>query len=191
MIHTAGVLMASIENTSLIDRAGQPITIRTAQPNDAEALLTYIRSIAEGTEYFVIEPDEFPATVDEEQVYIQDHLDEPGKIILLAETDNRIIGNITFEAGIFRRTAHRGGLGIGVAEAYRGRGIGEALMQTLLDWATSITSIEKVTLDVFADNARAIGLYKKLGFVEEGRRIKDIKRGVEYVDTIMMYNFVK
>ena len=183
--------MASIKNTILIDRTGQQFTIRTAQPDDAEALLIYIRTLAEGTEFFVMEPDEFPETVEEEQVWIQDHLDDPGKIILLAETDNRIIGSITLEAGIFRRTAHRGGLGIGVAEEYRGRGIGEALIQTLLDWAARTTSIEKVTLDVFADNTRAIGLYKKLGFIEEGRRIRDIKRGDEYVDTIMMYKFVK
>lgn len=183
--------MASIEPKKCEDRTGQPFTIRTAQPDDAEALLTYIRSVAGGTNFFVIQPDEFPATVKEEQVYIQDHLNHPSKIILLAEADDRIIGSITFEAGMFRRTSHRGGLGIGVAEEYRGRGIGEALIQTLLDWAGGTTNIEKVTLDVFADNTRAIGLYKKLGFVEEGRRVRDIKRGDEYVDTIMMYKFVK
>jgi RimJ/RimL family protein N-acetyltransferase len=49
-----------------------------------------------------------------------------------------------------------------------------------------------VCLDVFAVNEPAIGLYKKLGFIEEGRRIRDIQRGADdYVDTVMMYRFVK
>jgi RimJ/RimL family protein N-acetyltransferase len=49
-----------------------------------------------------------------------------------------------------------------------------------------------VRVVVFVTNATAIGLYQKLGFIEEGRRIKDIKRGLDsYVDTVMMYKFVK
>ncbi len=51
--------------------------------------------------------------------------------------------------------------------------------------------IEKVCLDVFAANSDAIGLYKKIGFAEEGRHSRDIKRGAEdYVDTVTMYRFL-
>jgi RimJ/RimL family protein N-acetyltransferase len=47
-------------------------------------------------------------------------------------------------------------------------------------------------LAVFATNARAIGLYRKLGFVEEGRRPREVKFGADqYVDDILMYRFVK
>ena len=184
--------MASIESKILADQTGQQFTIRTAQADDAEAILAYIRPVAEETEFFVIQPDEFPPTVKEEQAWIQDHVDHPGKILLLAEADGTIIGSVTFEAGNFRRIAHRGNLGISVAKEWRGRGIGMALLESLLDWATASPAIEKVCLDAFASNLRAIGLYRKLGFTEEGRRIKDIKRGSdEYIDTISMYRFVK
>jgi len=68
---------------------------------------------------------------------------------------------------------------------------GTALLQALLEWAESNTAIEKVCLDVFAINEPAIRLYKKLGFIEEGRRARDIKRGPEdYVDTVTMCRFV-
>ena len=91
-----------------------------------------------------------------------------------------------------RRPSAFSNLGISVAREWRGRGVGTALVVSLLEWATEIADIEKVSLDVFATNLGAIGLYKKLGFVEEGRRIKDIKRGADhYVDTVMMYQFVK
>jgi RimJ/RimL family protein N-acetyltransferase len=184
--------MAAIESKTLTDRSGQQFTIRSAQPADAESMLAYIRSVAEKTEFFVIQPDEFPPTVEAEQAWIQEHVDHPGKLLLLAEVDGTIIGNVTFEAGAFRRTSHRGNLGISVTKECRGRGVGTALLVSLLEWATENPSIEKVCLDVFATNATAIGLYRKLGFTEEGRRIKDIKRGSDdYVDTVMMYKFVQ
>jgi RimJ/RimL family protein N-acetyltransferase len=183
--------MASIDCKTCTDRTGEQFTIRCAQPDDAEALLAYIRPVAEETEFFVIEPDEFPATVDEERTWIQEHLDHPGKIILLAEAGGTIIGSVTFEAGNFRRVSHRGSLGLAVVREWRERGVGTTLLQVLLEWAESNPVIEKVCLDVFATNDAAIRLYKRLGFEEEGRRCKDIKRGPEdYVDTVMMYRFV-
>ncbi len=63
--------------------------------------------------------------------------------------------------------------------------------ETLLKWATAEPLIEKVCLEVFTTNIGAIRLYRKLGFVEEGLRPKDIKFGPErYVDTLTMYKFV-
>ena len=48
--------------------------------------------------------------------------------------------------------------------------------------------IEKVFLNVFSTNKRAIKLYEKLGFVEEGRHLKAIKQLTgEYIDLIQMY----
>lgn len=165
--------------------------IRTTQPDDAEAILAYIQSVAEETEFFVLQSDKFPP-IEEERTWIQDHLDHPGKIVLLAEADGTIIGNVSFEAGPHRRIAHRGNLGVAVVKEWRGRGVGTALLQMLLEWAESNPVIEKVCLDVFATNDVAIRLYKRLGFVEEGRRITDIKRGPDdYVDTVTMFKCVK
>ena len=57
--------------------------------------------------------------------------------------------------------------------------------------ATAEPLIEKVCLEVFTTNIGAIRLYRKLGFVEEGLRAKDIKFGPgRYVDTIAMYKFI-
>jgi predicted N-acetyltransferase YhbS len=125
--------MSSIESKTLTDRNDRSFLIRTAQPDDAEAVLAYIRPVAEETEFFVIEPDEFPSTIEEEQVWIQDHLEHPAKIILLAESSGTIIGSVTFEAGNFRRISHRGKLGLAVVETWRGRGVGSALLKTLLE----------------------------------------------------------
>jgi RimJ/RimL family protein N-acetyltransferase len=183
--------MSSIQPKTFTARNGQSVTIRTAQPEDAAALLAYIRPVAEETQFFIFEPDEFPKTDDEERKWIQDHLDHPQQIVLLAEAGGTIIGNVSFENGPSRRIAHRGTLGIAVVKECRGQGVGTALLETLLAWATAEPLIEKVCLEVFSTNTGAIRLYRKLGFVEEGLRPKDIKFGPDrYVDTLAMYKFV-
>jgi RimJ/RimL family protein N-acetyltransferase len=182
--------MASIPTRTFTDRTGQEFVIRTAQPDDAAAVLTYIRPVAEDTEFFVLTPDEFP-TEEAERTWIQGYVDHPGKILLLAEAEGTIIGNVNFEVGPHQRISHRGNLGIAVVKQWRGRGVGTALLLVLLEWADSNPVIEKVCLDVFATNDTAIRLYRKLGFDEEGRRIKDVKRGPDhYVDTVTMCQFV-
>jgi ribosomal protein S18 acetylase RimI-like enzyme len=41
------------------------------------------------------------------------------------------------------------------------------LLQALVEWAEANPLIEKLRLAVLANNETAIGLYRKLGFVEE------------------------
>lgn len=184
--------MSRIQPKALITRTGQEFTIRTAQSEDGAALLAYIRPVAAETEFFLLEPDEFPETAEQERKWVQDHLDNPGQIVLLAEVSGAIIGSLSFENGSHRRITHRGSLGIAVVREWRGRGVGTALLETLLEWATANPVIEKVCLEVFATNKTAIRLYESLGFVEEGLRPKDIKLGPgRYVDTMAMYRFVK
>jgi RimJ/RimL family protein N-acetyltransferase len=49
-----------------------------------------------------------------------------------------------------------------------------------------------VCLQVFANNTDAIALYKKFGFVEEGRKVKEIKFCEDrYDDVILMAKFIE
>jgi RimJ/RimL family protein N-acetyltransferase len=62
------------------------------------------------------------------------------------------------------------------------------LIEFLLKWAKDNKSIEKVFLQVFETNLRAIRLYKDLGFVEEGRFVRAAKQlSGEYIDVLQMY----
>ena len=60
----------------------------------------------------------------------------------------------------------------------------------VIEWSEQ-NGVEKIDLEVFADNIPAIGLYKKFGFIEEGRKIKAIKSNEEYKDIILMSKFLK
>lgn len=90
---------------------------------------------------------------------------------LVAVAGGGVIGSIHIDA-----SRHGfGEVGMAVAREWRGRGVGTALMAGAIDWARE-RDLHKLSLSVFAHNAAAIGLYRKLGFVEEGRRIKQFRR---------------
>lgn len=64
---------------------------------------------------------------------------------------------------------HRAQLGLGVRKPWRQQGIGEALVLRVLDRARAL-GLRRIDLEVRADNASAIRLYERAGFVIEGRR---------------------
>jgi RimJ/RimL family protein N-acetyltransferase len=89
----------------------------------------------------------------------------------LADADGQIIGSIYVGASRFGF----GEIGMGVARPWRGCGVGTALLDTAIGYARD-QGLHKLSLDVFPHNAAAIALYRKFGFVEEGRRIKQYRR---------------
>ena len=56
-------------------------------------------------------------------------------------------------------------VGLALHPAWWGRGIGQAAMQALLDYAQSLNTAKEIALVVKKDNARAMHIYEKLGFV--------------------------
>ncbi|MCS4473599.1 GNAT family N-acetyltransferase [Clostridium botulinum] len=84
------------------------------------------------------------------------------------------------------RFRHKAEFGICISKEYWGYGIGRVLLENILMWA-DVVGIEKISLTVVQTNTRAIQLYKKYGFVEEGLLIKDrIHKDGNYYNTVMM-----
>ena len=81
--------------------------------------------------------------------------------------------------------AHSGVLGLGVVKAYRGQGIGKALLRTTLDRARAI-GLTRVELTVRQPNVRAVELYKKIGFAVEGVKKNGVRVDGKYEDLICM-----
>lgn len=100
----------------------------------------------------------------------------------VAEVEGEIVGTLHVEASRFGF----GELGMAVAHPWRGRGVGTALMGAALAWARE-QGLHKLSLSVFPHNVAAIALYRRFGFVEEGRRIKQFRRASgELWDSIEM-----
>jgi ribosomal protein S18 acetylase RimI-like enzyme len=79
-----------------------------------------------------------------------------------------------------------GRLAMAVAKSWRGRGVGSALVASAIDEARE-QGLRKLSLDVFPHNEAAITLYRKFGFVQEGRRVQHYRRASgELWDAIVM-----
>ncbi|MGE7904566.1 N-acetyltransferase family protein [Peribacillus sp. NPDC094092] len=165
--------------------------IRTGELEDAEAVLDVQNSVISEGEYFIAVSEEFDKTPEQQRDWIRRLLENERETIIVAEIDGEVIGWIVFQSENRKRMSHKGSFGMMIRKDCRGYGIGKELIKALLEWAEANPFIEKVSLGVFSTNQRAISLYKKMGFVEEGRKIKEFKMSErEYVDDIIMYKLV-
>jgi putative acetyltransferase len=84
------------------------------------------------------------------------------------------------------RRSHVRLLAIGIAPEWQGNGLARQLMLRLLDWADRWAGVLRIELHVHEDNARAIALYRSLGFAEEGRHRAYALKDGRYVDSLSM-----
>jgi RimJ/RimL family protein N-acetyltransferase len=68
----------------------------------------------------------------------------------------------------------------------RGHGLGQFATHGILRHAFGDLNLRRVSLTVLANNERAINLYRKIGFVEEGRARQAVFKNNEYIDLIQM-----
>lgn len=115
--------------------------------------------------------------------------EQPGRLdfVLVAERDGRLLGM----AGLHPsdralRRRHVAQLGIAVDAPAQGQGVGRRLMHALCDYADHWGQLLRLELTVFTDNARAIALYRSLGFVQEGVHRAYALRHGQYVDVLSM-----
>jgi putative acetyltransferase len=103
----------------------------------------------------------------------------------LAVLDGLVVGMAGLHVGR-GKGRHAASLGLSVDDAFHGRGIGRKLMEAMLDVADNYLGLNRVELEVMADNPRAIRLYERLGFEREGCKRKAVFRGGEFVDVLVM-----
>ena len=92
-------------------------------------------------------------------------------------------------AGLFPKKgdqSHVGLLSLFVHDALQSRGIGTLLLTAILATADMLLRLNRVELLVFCDNDHATYLYRKFGFVIEGRHKAFARRGTELVDAFTM-----
>lgn len=152
------------------DLNGRKLVLRSAEKEDAETLLPYLKRVCGETRFLVREADECrDLTVEQEVAFINGHLENERACLIVAELDGEYVGNASFDvAGISRRNAHRADIGIALYQAYTGMGIGKKLFALILE-AIENCGFEAAELTVVEGNDRAIHMYESFGFVETGR----------------------
>jgi RimJ/RimL family protein N-acetyltransferase len=149
--------------------------VRPASVDDARAMAELFAAVAEEREAIATEP---PVDVEERTALFA--RTAAGTVVAVA--DGRVIGMLHVDV-----SRHGfGEFGMLVDRDWRGRGAGSALVQATVEWARD-HGLHKLCLEVFAHNSAAIALYRKYGFREEGRRIKQYRRASgELWDSIVM-----
>ncbi|EJL04649.1 acetyltransferase, GNAT family [Pseudomonas fluorescens Q2-87] len=113
-------------------------------------------------------------------------VDDERQLKLVALHQGEVIGNLGLEQYSRIRRAHCASLGMGVAVAWQGKGVGSMLLAAALDVADNWMNLRRVELTVYADNEAAIGLYRKFGFETEGLMRDYAVRDGRWVDTLAM-----
>ena len=112
---------------------------------------------------------------------------QDGVIPLVACVDAEIVGHLALMTFINSpRRRHVGSLGMAIRDDWQGRGVGSALMEAVIDLADRWLNLDRLELEVFSDNAPAVGLYKKFGFQIEGTLRAYAFRDGEYADVYAM-----
>jgi putative acetyltransferase len=163
------------------------VEIREARPEDAAALISYLRRVfAEPGINLITEADEFSLTVEMESRFIRDLARADNSLFLVAEAGEHIIGQLTLEGAKRRNVRHTAVLGLTVAREWRGQGIGRRLLERSIEWAHQSGVVTRIELHVFTRNKGAIRLYQRCGFEIEGTRRNSVRRDGEYLDDLVM-----
>ncbi|ROL75584.1 GNAT family N-acetyltransferase [Pseudomonas vranovensis] len=113
-------------------------------------------------------------------------LDNERMLFLVALHQDEVIGSCSLEQYARIRRAHCGGIGMGVAPAWQGKGVGSRLLEAVLEVADNWMGLQRVELTVYTDNHPALALYKRFGFAVEGQLIDYAMRDGELIDVYSM-----
>ncbi len=149
--------------------------VGTARPRDALAIRALHRAVLEEGRWFVRTPDELPDLDWYERQIDRVRRSENAAWFVARGPDLPVSGFLTLTGGALARTRHVARLEVMVDRRARGRRVGAALLDHALAWARDNPLLDKIALAVFADNARAIGLYRSRGFEVEGRRVAEYR----------------
>lgn len=177
-------MATEIETDRRTAKDGRPYALRAARPTDARALARLFADVRAEGRYLITPPG--LRNESHEAYFIRELITAGESLILVAEADSAVVANVMVLPEQSRVQDHVGTLSICVASEWRDAGIGSALVDRALAWATE-HDLQKVQLSVFPDNTRAIAVYERAGFAREGlRRMQFRASDGAYRDELLM-----
>jgi RimJ/RimL family protein N-acetyltransferase len=166
------------------DRASRTggIAIRPARPRDARSFVEAYRAVAAEKRFIQTERVTHSSRFYRRRFR---RLPDERSAHVLALDGDAVVGSLSIRREEHPATRHVATLGMFVVESHRRRGLGGALMDEAFAWARRF-GVERIELTVYPHNEAAIALYRKFGFVEEGRLVRHAKKSYGYEDEILM-----
>lgn len=175
-------------NQIIILKNGFKVTLRNGTREDGVQVFEVFNKTHGESDYLLSYPDENSYNAEQESEYLERKTNSDNEIEMIATIDNKVVGLAGIEAiGYKYKVKHRADFGISVLKEYWGLGLGKALAEACIECAKK-AGYKQLELNVVADNERAIGLYKSLGFVEYGRNPKGFNsRTSGYQELVYMF----
>lgn len=149
-------------------KTGQAIILRDPACEDAKSIVDFYNMVGAETEYLSFCGGEYKVTPEQQAKMISEANASENSTMILAVSDDKIVGIGTISSNQKIKGRHVGTLGIVVAEKYCNTGIGRAMMDELIQWCRLNGITRKISLVTSQENRGAIALYEKCGFEEEG-----------------------
>lgn len=162
-------------------KSGKVCVIRWVKIEDSKQLMDFINELAREDTFIGYGP-ESTKTMAQETMFVASRLNAcllKDASFIVAEINGKIIATsgIDIDYSGHDRTKHIANFGIAILDGSRSEGIGNHLIKTMIDHAKNyLKGVSMIKLTVFAENERAIGLYKKHGFVKVGSIPNGVKR---------------
>ncbi len=189
--HVVGHLKMKFKTKSHILKSGSQIKIRAPHIEEAQELLDLKRAYIKNTSSLPLTLNEYPIDIKKETNLIEEYYKSENSILLVAELNNVLIGNIDLTGSKRSKTFHTGMIGMGIDENWRNQGLGKILIESVIEWAKNNSRIEIIWLDVYTSNELGYNLYKKTGFKKCGIIKGFFKQDRQYIDKIQMYQRIK
>ena len=184
MINGAHSILGST-NPGVLLRDGSRALITHADESDAAPLLLHIEHVAGETSYLSFGRGQFGVGVAEQVAFLRALGRTGSGVMLKAVIDRRIVGVASLKWSTRPRVRHVAEFGVSVLRQHGGVGLGRALTERAMREAHS-HAVTRVELKVRDDNHRAIGLYRSLGFVIEGRLRRAFRYEGRFYDELLM-----
>jgi L-amino acid N-acyltransferase YncA len=159
-------------------------TIRRLTPEDAAAMLAYLREVAAEKFDTIFERSTFP-TIEQERSWLEGRSGDDGAIFAAELPGDRIVGIAECQRARQPQARHNAELGVSVLRAFQRRGLGRQLMQRLIDWCGP-AGVGFLRLEVMAHQEVGVELYRSLGFDVDGVRREYVQVGGSLVDLVLM-----
>ena len=164
---------------------GNLVRLRAYRKEDAQIALEYLndrdvkRNLTPGIP--------FPLTLEDEEKWIESNTALKDTYSFAIETieDKKYLGGCGINDIDWKNSKTTIGLFIGDKE-YWSKGYGTDTMNILIKFIFEQMNINKIKLNVYSFNKRAINCYEKCGFKNEGVLRQEIYRDGQYFDEIIM-----
>ena len=161
---------------------GERVTLRAPRRADTEVIHEYWSDIGMSTRASNRAPR--PMSLEATQSLFDDFEKDESMARFVIEVAGEVVGDCSLHD--IDRHNQACEVGISLGRPHWSKGYGQEALGLLVDYAFRHYNMHRVALEVLADDPRAVGCYRKVGFVEEGRlRQRDWRDG-EYHDVLLM-----